>query len=322
MCTSATATLAENMVAVINDPEGVNLRGGPGTNYASLAVIPKGSEAPVLGPRVNDNWLPVLYQGTMGFVHDEFVEVKTVMAQSTPSASASASTTSTTATPTPSPSPQPAGAAQAGQTAQEMRVDSADGLNLRAGPSIDQRVLTVVPNGTLVKVISRSPDGRWANITYNGQTGWVNTEFLEKPDARPSPTPATNPGSAAGSARFIWPVAGRSITTTFGGGHEGIDIDQYPSGGNPVVAVAAGTVTFAGGNPCCSYGYYIKIQHEDGSESLYAHLGSIETREGQKVAQGDTIARSGNTGRSTGAHVHLELRMRGALADPLSMLPR
>jgi murein DD-endopeptidase MepM/ murein hydrolase activator NlpD len=245
--------------------------------------------------------------------------VKMAMAQNAPAVSPPSSTPTA---PTVSPSPQPAGATQAGHAAQELRVNSADGLNLRAGPSMDQRVLSVVPNGTLVKVISRSPDGRWANITHNGQSGWVDTEFLEKPDARPSPTPTANPGSAAGSARFIWPVSGRSITTPFSGGHPGVDVDQYPSGGNPVVAVAAGTVTFAGGNPCCSYGLYVTIEHDDGSESLYAHLQSVDVRQGQSVPQGQMLGRSGNTGRSTGAHLHFELHMGGTPVDPLGLLPR
>jgi uncharacterized protein YraI len=309
ICTSAAPALAENTVAVINDPEGVNLRGGPGTNYVSLAVIPLGTEVPVLGARVNDRWLPVLYQGTLGFVHDEYVELK-------PATGPAAAPVAAAGT---SPTPPPTAAAQAQP---EMRVDSADGVNLRAGPGTDQRVIAVIATGTLVKVIGRSADGRWANVSHNGQSGWVDAAFLNAPDPRPSSSPSPTPGAVAGSTRFIWPVAGRSITTHFSGGHPGIDVDQYPSGGNPVVAVAGGKVTFAGGNPCCSYGLYVTVEHDDGSKSLYAHLQSIDVREGQSVPQGQTLGKSGNTGRSTGAHLHFELHIGGTAVDPLGVLPR
>jgi murein DD-endopeptidase MepM/ murein hydrolase activator NlpD len=209
-----------------------------------------------------------------------------------------------------------------------MRVDSSDGLNLRAGPGTDQRVLAVIPNNTMVKVIGRSPDGRWINVTYNGQSGWADAEFLERPDQpssspRPSASPTPqNPGAAAGTAKYIWPVAGRSITTPYSGGHPGIDIDQFPSGGNPVVAVAAGKVSFAGGNPCCSYGLYVTIEHEGGVETLYAHMQSVNVSEGQTVGQGQTIGVSGSTGRSTGAHLHFELHMGSSAVDPMGMLSR
>jgi len=319
LCTSASPIGAENSIAVITDPEGVNLRGGPGTTFPSLVVIPKGGEASILGAKVNENWLPVSYQDKMGFIFDEFVEIRAA----TPATGGPAQASPTAS---PSPSPSPAGAAQT--QPEEMRVNSSDGLNLRAGPNTNERVLAVIPNNTTVKVIGRSSDGRWVNVSYNGQNGWVDAQYLERvdqrPNASPSPSasPSANPGAAAGSARFIWPVAGRSITTGFSGGHPGVDVDQFPSGGNPVVASAAGKVTFAGGNPCCSYGLYVTIEHADGAETLYAHLQSVDVQEGQSVTQGETLGKSGNTGRSTGAHLHFEIHMGGSPVDPMGLLPR
>ena len=195
---------------------------------------------------------------------------------------------------------------------QQMRVNAVDGVNLRAGPGLDQRVLTVIAHNARVTVISRSSDGKWAQVTYSGQTGWVDTQYLLPVDA---------PGDTSG-ARYVWPVTGRSITTNFGPGHPGIDIDQYPVGGNPVVAIAAGTVVFSGGNQCCSYGLYVKVEHRDGTVSLYAHLQSIDVREGQEVGQGQTLGRSGSTGYSTGAHLHFEMHMSGGAVDPLGQLGR
>src|SRR5262249_50774724 len=160
-----------------------------------------------------------------------------------------------------------------------MRVNSPDGVNLRAGPGTDQRILAVVPLNSRLAVSGRSADGRWAQVSYNGLSGWVDSQYL---------SPATDSAPAtsdSGGGKYIWPVAGRSITTYFGPSHLGIDIDQFPSGGNPVVAAAAGKVTFAGGNACCSYGLYVVVQHRDDVETLYAHLQSIDVREGQEVAQ-------------------------------------
>lgn len=305
--------LAQASVAVVIEPEGVNLRGGPGTNYVSLGVIPKGAELPILGAKVNVDWLPVSYQGKLGFVLDEYVEVKAVLAPSQPSAAPL-----TPAQPSPSPSPAPLTASTTQPP--QLRVNSPEGVNLRSGPGMDQSVITVLAHNSRVTVISKSPDGKWTQVTAGTQTGWVDSQYLAVVDATTPPVDA-GPG-AAGSAKYIWPVSGRSITTHFGPGHPGIDVDQYPVGGNPVVAIAAGKVTFSGGNACCSYGLYVKVEHKDGAVSLYAHLQSMDVREGQEVTQGQTLGKSGNTGFSTGAHLHFELFMSGGQVDPLGHLGR
>lgn len=313
ICTSAGPALAQASVAVVIEPEGVNLRGGPGTNYVSLGVIPKGTELPILGAKINVNWIPVSYQGKLGFVLDQYVEVEAVIASAQPAPPLVAAQPS----PSPSPAPLTPGTTQPPQ----MRVNSPDGVNLRSGPAMDQSVLTVLPHNTRVTVASKTPDGKWAQVTVAGQTGWVDSQYLASVDATTPPADA-GPGTAAGSAKYIWPVSGRSITTYFGPGHPGIDVDQYPAGGNPVVAIAAGKVTFSGGNACCSYGLYVKVEHKDGAVSLYAHLQSMDVHEGQEVSQGQTLGRSGNTGFSTGAHLHFELFIGGGQVDPLGHLGR
>lgn len=300
--TGVGAAHAQATVAIVTDPDGVNLRGGPGTQFVSLTVAPRGSELPILGAKVNGTWIPVTFQGKLGFVSDEFVEIR---ASPAPAAAAFVPAPSLAAAPSPTPT-----------ASQVMRVTSPEGVNLRAGPGMDQRVLTVIPNNTRVTVASRSSDGRWSAVSFNGQSGWVDGQYLSAIDERAAPEATPAP------SRFMWPVAGRSITTYFGGGHAGIDIDQYPSGGNPVGAVAAGRVIFAGGNPCCSYGYYVKVDHGNGYVSLYAHMAGVDVREGQEIAQGTQVGRSGSTGLSTGAHVHLEIYQNGSLVDPLSLLGR
>lgn len=306
LVTNGSVVQAQSTIAVVTDPDGVNLRGGPGTNFVSLAVLPKGSELQVLGAKVNAEWLPVSFQGRIGFVDEDFVEVR--------SGPAIAVRTSVLAVPSPVVAPVPNLPLSTALTT--MRVISPEGVNLRAAPGTDQRVLTVIPYSTRVQVGARSSDGRWVAVTYNGLSGWVNGQYLVSADDLATPEPPAVAG------RYVWPVAGRSITTYFGGGHAGIDIDQYPSGGNPVVAIAAGRVTFAGGNPCCSYGINVRIDHGNGLTTISAHMMSADVREGDEVRQGQPIGKSGNTGNSTGAHLHLEVRQNGVLIDPLSLLPR
>lgn len=85
--------------------------------------------------------------------------------------------------------------------------------------------------------------------------------------------------------------------------------DYAAAVGTPLKAMGSGTVTGAG--PMSGYGNYIDIEFEDGTVSRYGHLSSISATVGQKVAPGDVVALSGNTGRSTGPHLHLEIRPGG-----------
>jgi len=80
-------------------------------------------------------------------------------------------------------------------------------------------------------------------------------------------------------------------------------------------------VTFAGGDPCCSYGYYVIVDHGNGFTTLYAHFSSIRVTQGQKVAQGDVLGLGGRTGFATGNHLHFEVRRNGGIVNPLNYLP-
>jgi murein DD-endopeptidase MepM/ murein hydrolase activator NlpD len=126
----------------------------------------------------------------------------------------------------------------------------------------------------------------------------------------------TGTPSASG---LIWPVSG-PITSGFGprGGrmHEGIDI-AVPEG-TPVHAAAAGTVIYAGW--LGGYGNLVVVDHGGGLSTAYAHNSAFASSVGQTVAQGDTISLSGNTGHSTGPHVHFEVRVNGTAVDPLGYL--
>jgi murein DD-endopeptidase MepM/ murein hydrolase activator NlpD len=95
--------------------------------------------------------------------------------------------------------------------------------------------------------------------------------------------------------------------------HEGVDM-AAPIG-TPIYVTADGVVTFAGWQN--GYGRIIKVQHEFGIETRYPHLNAIRVEVGQTVARGERIGDMGNSGRSTGSHLHYEVRVNGEAIDPM-----
>jgi murein DD-endopeptidase MepM/ murein hydrolase activator NlpD len=123
----------------------------------------------------------------------------------------------------------------------------------------------------------------------------------------------------SGSGVLGWPVSG-PVTSGFGlrwgRMHEGIDIAVGE--GTPVRAAAAGTVIYAGW--MSGYGNLVVVDHGNGLSTAYAHNSSLAVSVGQSVAAGEVVSYSGNTGNSTGPHVHFEVRVNGSAVDPLGYL--
>jgi lipoprotein NlpD len=119
---------------------------------------------------------------------------------------------------------------------------------------------------------------------------------------------------------FAWPVDG-PVSSTFGrrrsGWHRGIDIKAER--GSVVFAAAAGVVVACGVEP--RYGRVVKIEHEDGFVTVYAHNEENLVALGDRVAAGDPIATVGRTGRATAHHLHFEIRRGTAVYNPLYLLP-
>lgn len=123
---------------------------------------------------------------------------------------------------------------------------------------------------------------------------------------------------------IVYPVQGRTlqVNSYFGwrtlrgksNYHTGIDL--YGETGDPLVAAWPGTVNWAGNNGS-GYGNYVKIDHGDGTETLYCHMSEIIASTGQYVNAGDVIGKVGSTGNSTGPHLHFEIRLNGEYQDPL-----
>lgn len=108
----------------------------------------------------------------------------------------------------------------------------------------------------------------------------------------------------------IDPISGRPAL------HQGVDFSGRP--GSDVKAVAGGVVTFAGASG--AYGEMVEIEHGEGISTRYAHHQSIEVEPGDTVKKGQTIARLGSTGRTTGPHVHFEVLKNGRRFDPAEYL--
>lgn len=126
--------------------------------------------------------------------------------------------------------------------------------------------------------------------------------------------------SGVGTGSFAVPYNG-NITSRYGqrsmGNHKGVDI-VGPTG-SPIYASDDGVVTYAdfesGG-----YGNIVKIDHQNGYETYYAHCSEILVKKGDVVKKGDLIAKVGNTGRSTGSHLHFEIRQNGETQNPLDYI--
>ncbi len=124
---------------------------------------------------------------------------------------------------------------------------------------------------------------------------------------------------------FMWPTNTTYITSPFGfrihpvtgyyTGHTGVDIGA--SYGSPVYAAADGTVIVAS-NSYGGYGVAVVIDHGSGISTLYGHNDHVKVSVGQHVKRGQVIAASGNSGVSTGPHLHFEVRINGTYVDPMS----
>ncbi|MBI9044419.1 MAG: M23 family metallopeptidase [Anaerolineaceae bacterium] len=134
-------------------------------------------------------------------------------------------------------------------------------------------------------------------------------------------------------APFNWPTQSRYITQLFGAnsqyyakfglsGHEGLDIGVRIN--SDVRAIGDGVVYSTKGqhenHGNHLYGKQVRIDHCNGYKSIYAYLSKARVRKGDKVSSGDLIAMSGNTGNSTGPHLHITIKHNGEFVDPLPLL--
>jgi murein DD-endopeptidase MepM/ murein hydrolase activator NlpD len=138
-------------------------------------------------------------------------------------------------------------------------------------------------------------------------------DLLQDKSALLSSTPSTKPTKGWYTSKFGYRVSPYTDKPLM---HEGLDIAAAP--GAPVYSPADGTVTFAGYD--AGFGKLIVIDHGYGVETRYGHNSQIKVSAGQKVKHGDLISAVGSTGRSTGPHLHYEVRVDGQPVDPTSYI--
>lgn len=127
-----------------------------------------------------------------------------------------------------------------------------------------------------------------------------------------APTPSSN--------YCVWVSSVRILTQTFSWYHDGVDIAKpHNISDPPLFACTEGTVTRAGWDPF-GLGLHVRIDHGDGYETIYGHMNSLGVSYGQSVSRGQTIGLMGNTGRSTGPHVHFTIKYKGVPQNPLSYM--
>ncbi|HKS29597.1 MAG TPA: M23 family metallopeptidase [Pyrinomonadaceae bacterium] len=155
----------------------------------------------------------------------------------------------------------------------------------------------------------------------------VVSRVSEKPSSSSLMTVAPRTGSASANIPSIWPVMGSLRSgvgvrgNPFGGPgteyHKGQDI-AAPMG-TPVIATADGTIIIAGWQR--GYGWVVYIDHGNGITTRYGHLSRIDVELGQTIRRGEQLGLVGSTGRSTGPHLHYEVRINGQPVSPLLYLP-
>jgi len=123
--------------------------------------------------------------------------------------------------------------------------------------------------------------------------------------------------ATVGLGEFNWPTLGR-VTQGFWSGHRALDIGAYAGAG--VKAADSGRVVIAKSGWNYGYGNYVVIDHGNGFVSLYGHLNSIYVQAGENIFAGQQLGTVGNTGNSTGPHLHFEIRYRDALRNPFTYL--
>lgn len=163
--------------------------------------------------------------------------------------------------------------------------------------SVGQKLL--IPNGSKSSYTSRT-------TTTTSYTGVSAIRDIVK-------SPSANPTSGN---KMNWPTQGHRITQYYSWRHHGLDIANKT--GTPIYAADAGIIEYAGWTN--GYGYNVLINHGGGKKTRYAHLSKFFVNKGDSVDKGENIAAMGNTGWSTGPHLHFEVIINGAKYNPLNYI--
>jgi murein DD-endopeptidase MepM/ murein hydrolase activator NlpD len=328
-----------NAAAQVAEPEGVNLRQDPGSSSPAVKTL---SFQTVVDLRVDEvdtvysegsRWWPVQIDGLVGWVAGQYL-APTVSTWTEPEVAADEGV-----------SEAPSKVADWFEAGSYVRADTDDGsgLNIRADGAPDAERIGIVPEDDVVQVMDgpfNDPIGNpWYLITEGDVTGFVSGWYLSHADqpgedlaTTDIPSKVTIPGVATGG--FDYPLQSWVFTQSFGCSpywfepwnaavgcnfHNGVDLaaDAY----TPLLAADGGIVEYAGWCDC-GLGYYVKIDHGNGFETLYGHMAEQPwVSAGEAVTKGEVIGPVGSSGASTGPHVHFIVELNGVDQDPLAYLP-
>ncbi|MBQ6436438.1 peptidoglycan DD-metalloendopeptidase family protein [bacterium] len=209
---------------------------------------------------------------------------------------------------------------------QELRILPVDGIRHRVAKG--ETIATIGKKygleGAAVQAIVDFPFNDFVNDeTFELATGqYLMIPGGQKPKEAAAPTATfarvltPDAGTVSATGDFIWPAAGM-ITQGYSFYHKAIDIAS--GGGGPILAADSGVVT-ASGWDSSGYGNRVIVDHGNGSRTLYAHMRVLNVTEGQSVNRGDVLGEMGSTGRSTGTHLHFEVRQDSVLLNPMDYL--
>lgn len=195
----------------------------------------------------------------------------------------------------------------AGIRPQEFRFSETPGLGGAAPSLMPPQNLSLEDFSKQLTTLARHVENR------NDMLGVLEAQLFEqavKKKLLPTKMPVSAPFNASAFGRRVDPFTGQIAM------HEGIDF--LADAGTPIVAAAGGVVTFAGFHP--QYGNMIDIDHGNDLSTRYAHASKLLVKQGDLIQRGRKIAEVGSTGRSTGPHLHFEVRFRGAAQNPAKFL--
>jgi murein DD-endopeptidase MepM/ murein hydrolase activator NlpD len=195
----------------------------------------------------------------------------------------------------------------AGIRPQEFRLSETPGVGGASPTLMPPQDLSMEQFGEQVDSLARSLE------TRNDMLGVLEAQLFEQAVRRkllPTTMPVAAPFNSSAFGRRVDPFTGQLAM------HEGVDFLAEP--GTPIVAAATGVVAFAGFHP--QYGYMVDIDHGNDLVSRYAHARKLFVKQGELVRRGAKIAEVGSTGRSTGPHLHFEVRFRGVAQNPAKFL--
>ncbi|WP_312908754.1 peptidoglycan DD-metalloendopeptidase family protein [Natronosalvus caseinilyticus] len=181
---------------------------------------------------------------------------------------------------------------------------TASALNTREQPGTDSPIVATLNNGEVGEIMNGPTDKdgyRWWGVHWLDRNvwGWSVERYLQ----------STSGGGS--ESDFDWPITGY-ITSPYGArpGHYAVDFGANGNIGEPIYAAHSGVVDIRSyqADGC---GYYLKLGHGNGYQTMYCHLNSFDVVQGESVARGQKIGGMGDTGNSTGPHLHFTIERNG-----------